>query len=115
MKALIDRMALDLDILALRAVPEGWSEVLTYEDQWCSLDSEREFPGVVCMRAADDPYHVLWNVCSRFDANGNRYDEAGYDASQPYTHPSTDQDGNCRILLRRHDKAAIGVAAEKGV
>ncbi len=105
-------MTPDLDILALRHVPQGWREVLTYQTQYCSLEREAEFPGVVCMRAIDDPGRWLWVVCTRFDADGNRFDEERYDADQPYMHPACDEDGNVRMIVR-HDKADAGTSAHK--
>ncbi len=91
--------ALDIDIMALRNVPDGYSEVLTYSEQHCSLDGMPEFPGVVTMRAHDDPYRVLQTICSRWDECGNRYDDPGYDSSRPYMHPSVDRDGNERYVV----------------
>ncbi len=91
--------ALDVDIMALRNVPDGYSEVLTYAEQYCSLDKMPEFPGVVTMRAHDDPYRVLQTICSRWDEHGNRYDDSDYDSSRPYMHPSVDRFGNERYVV----------------
>jgi len=100
----------DVDILALRHVPPGWSDVLTYETHWCSLSQTPERPDTVYMRHLDDPFGTLWTVCGYWNCVGVRYDEPGYADHPPYIHPACDEDGNVRMLAR-HDKAASDVAA----
>ena len=104
-------MTLNIDILALRHIPTGWHEVITYQTTYCSLGGEEEFSGAVTMRAAEDADRTLWVVCSRWNCVGVRYDEPGYDGNAPYIHPACDEAGNVRMIAR-HDKADAGTSAE---
>ncbi len=92
---------IERDGAALAHVPPGWSDVLTYQQHYCSLLlGTLEAPDTVYMRHLDDPYRTLWCCCSYFDAHGRRPGEDGYDADAPYIHPACDEDGNVRMLHR---------------
>jgi len=102
----------DLDILALRHIPNGWREVLSYRAVYCSLDGIEEFPGTVTMRNYEDTQAVLWCVCSRYSSHGLLFDEPGFATDEPYIHPAMNEHSEM-ITLVRHDKADAGTSAWK--